>query len=225
MDEICIACLLTSEIEHTFSKDELKSLSENHAELTFKTGEIIVREGSLTSNVAFLKQGLVKLHMKGPVFEQIIKIEKAPAYLTLSSTFGERINHYSVTAIEPSTICFIDLSVFIRFVNNNTKFTKMLLAELCKNELISYHRCLNRTQKQVRGSIAENILYFANEIYHSDSFILPLHREEFGYLIDATRESVSRVLSEFHNEKIIELNKNQIHILNKEMLELISKNG
>jgi CRP/FNR family transcriptional regulator len=113
----------------------------------------------------------------------------------------------------------------MQFVSNNSKFTYQLLAELCKNELTSYRRCINRTQKQVRGNIAENILYFANDIYHSDEFKLPLLREEFGYLIDATRESVSRVLSEFHSEKIIELNKNQIHILNKEMLEKISKNG
>ena len=48
-----------------------------------------------------------------------------------------------------------------------------------------------------------DILFFADTIYESDTFTLPLSREELGNLVDASRESVSRILTEFHEEKII----------------------
>jgi CRP/FNR family transcriptional regulator len=54
---------------------------------------------------------------------------------------------------------------------------------------------------------------------------LPLNREEFGNLVDASRESVSRTLSDFQEDGIIKIDKKTIKILKKEKLEMISKNG
>lgn len=225
MDEICKYCGYKSAASRYLSDDELSNQSRNCVELKFNKGDNIIRQGTLSSNVAFLKDGLVMLHMKGPIHEQIMKITKSPSYLALPTTFGDKINHYSVTAIEESTVCFIDINVFKSFITNNPNFTYQLFIELCMNELTSFRKCVNRTQKQVSGSLAENLLFFAENIYESDEFILPLNREELGNLIDASRESVSRTLSDFQEEGIISINKKTIKILNKEKLMMISRNG
>ncbi len=223
--DICKFCHHKSKASEKLNDSELSLQSENCAEYRFKKGDIIIRQGALSSNVIFLREGLVKLHMTGPLHEQIIKITYGPAYLGLPSTFGDKYNHYSVTAIEESLVCFIDLSTFRTFVKNNPDFTYQLMIELCVNELDSYHRCVSRTQKQVSGGLAENLLFFADTIYHSNKFELPLNREEIGNLIDASRESVSRTLSNFHDEGIIKIENKKITIIDKERLRLISQYG
>jgi len=73
--------------------------------------------------------------------------------------------------------------------------------------------------------MADALLSFSNHIFMSDKFILPLTQTEFANLIDTSRESVSRVFSEFDRDGIIKINGKSIEILNKKSLELISQNG
>ncbi|MDA3822265.1 MAG: helix-turn-helix domain-containing protein [Bacteroidales bacterium] len=63
-------------------------------------------------------------------------------------------------------------------------------------------------------------------IYHrSEVFTLPVSQMEIGHLVDTSRESVSRILSEFHNDGIIRLANKKVEILNKESLLLIGHTG
>ncbi len=225
MENICNDCNIKSKAARYLTDTEVDSQSKNCVQVRFKKGANIVRQGNWSSNVAFLRSGLVKLHMQGPYYEQIIKITKAASYLALPTTFGEKINQYSVTAIEDSEICFIDLEVFKAFFLENPAFAYEIMIELCQNELNTFRRCINRTQKQTRGKIAENLLFFADSIYENDGYILPLSREELGNLVDATRESVSRILSEFHEEGLIDLDKKSIKILNRSKLLTIAEKG
>ena len=59
----------------------------------------------------------------------------------------------------------------------------------------------------------------------SDTFTLPLSQTELANLVDTSRESVSRVMTEFDKDGIIANNGKQIEILNKKSLQLISQNG
>jgi len=225
MIDLCKFCKHKSRASEQLSDTELSAQSDNCAECRFKKGDRIIRQGTLSSNVVFLREGLVKLHMTGPLHEQIIKLTNGPSYLGLPTTFGDKVNHYSATAIEDSLVCFIDLNTFRTFIMNNPNFAYELFIEQCINELNSYHRCVNRTQKQVSGSLAENLLFFADDIYHSDEFILPLSREELGNMIDASRESVCRTLNDFQNEGLIQIDSKKIKLLDKNRLQLISQYG
>ena len=73
--------------------------------------------------------------------------------------------------------------------------------------------------------MADVLLEFSEKIFQSDCFILPISQSELANLVDTSRESVSRVLSEFDKDGIIKLNGKEIEILNKKSLNLISQNG
>lgn len=77
----------------------------------------------------------------------------------------------------------------------------------------------------MRGNIADVILEFAEQIYQSDSFTLPISQAELGNYVDTSRESVSRILTEFHKDGILNINGKKIEIINKKSLLLISQNG
>ena len=99
------------------------------------------------------------------------------------------------------------------------------MLELCRNELEVFCRCANRTQKQIRGKIADVLLEFSDKIYNSAIFTLPITQEDLGDLVDSSRESISRVLAEFDKDGIIKIAGKKIEILNKKSLLLISANG
>lgn len=221
----CNDCEFNQKAVSTLKNNSFEDLNNNHAVVCFSKGDAIIKQGTFSTNVVFLRKGLVKLHIAGPHHEQIVRLVKAPSYLGLPTTFGDKINQYSVTSIANSEVCFIDINTFKKIIKENQDFSYDIILDLCKSELESFRRCANRTQKQNRGNIAAFLLELSDQIFESDEFTLPLSQSEIGNLVDTTRESVSRIFTEFDNDKIIELRGKNIQILNKNSLELISKNG
>jgi CRP-like cAMP-binding protein len=225
MQTDCRNCAFKTKATSMLSECSLDQLSSNHLELKLKKGDSIIKQGMYSTNVVFLRTGLAKIHLAGPYTEQIVKMVNAPSYLGLPTTFGSKINQYSVTAVSDAEVCFIDLEVFQTILDENKEFTREIIQEFCKNELESFRRCANRTQKLIRGNMADALLEFATNIFKSDTFTLPLSQAELANLIDTSRESVSRVLTEFDKDGIIQMTGKQIEILKKESLKLISQNG
>jgi CRP/FNR family transcriptional regulator len=201
-------------------------LDKNCTEVNFKKGEIIFKQNMYSLNVGYLKEGLVKLHMKGLAGkEQIIKIAKSPTYIGIPTAIGDKINKYSATAIEDCSVCFIDLEIFKSLILSNPQFAYEIILNLCENELTHFKNCLHKTQKNARGLVADTILNFADKIYENKTFVLPLTRSEIADLINSSRELVSRILSEFNNDGIIDLDGKKVTIISPELLIKISENG
>ena len=221
----CSVCLLKSRAVENLQENELDILGKNCVEVAFEKGETIFKQNAFSSNIIYLQRGMVKLIIEGPQRTQIIRIRKAPCYLGLPTTMGDKINHYSAVAIEPTKACFIDIGAFKQLLRLNTDFSYEIIIDLCKNELVQFHRCVHLVQTQIYGRMADNLLYFADEIYHADEYDLPLSRNELADLICTSRETVSRLLSDLAEEGVIEIHGKHIHILNKEMLRKIREKG
>jgi CRP/FNR family transcriptional regulator len=225
MESDCSLCPYISVAEAKLDGCQLKQLSENHIVVSFKKGDSIIKQGTYSTNIIFLRKGLVKIHITGPYSEQIVKLAKPPTYLGLPTTFGAKVNQYSITALEDCEVCFIDITVFRNLLKESEHFSFEIIQALCRYEIESFRRCANRTQKLTRGNLADVLLDFANNIFQSDVFIIPISQTEIGNLIDTSRESVSRMLSEFEKDGIIRTTGKQMEIINKKSLELISQNG
>jgi len=225
MKNECRICDFQSNAANKLSDEEIEKLSFNCALIKFGKGDSVIKQGMFSTNVAYLRRGLTKLHIAGPHHEQIVRFVKAPGYLGLPTTFGDKINQYSVTVIDEAEVCFIDIATFRQLLHTNPDFANEILTDICKNELEVYNKCANRTQKQIRGKMADFLLELSNDIYKSDTFVVPVNQEEIANLIDSSRESVSRVLNEFEKDGIISISGKKIGIINKDSLILISANG
>jgi len=205
---------------------ELELISKNSSQVRFRANEMIFKQDTPSSHIIFVKNGIVKEHMTGPnKREQILKIVKGPAFLRISSKLKYNNNSYSATAITESVICFIDINVFKELFYKNSKFGYEILISVCEDGLFCFNKFVNQTQKQVHGRLAEALLFFSDQIYKNDKFIFPVSKKELADLIGSTRETVTRVLLTFKKENIIGLNGKTLEIINKEILEQISKTG
>ena len=223
--DTCSTCLLKSKATKNLDESELQILGKNCVQVEFTKGENIFKQNTLSSDIIYLKTGLVKLMAEGPKRNQILKIKKAPCYLGLPTTMGDKINHYSIVALEKSVACFVKIEVFKELLNISSEFSYEIIIELCKNELFQYNRFVKLLQNQIYGRLATHLLYFSNEIYESDKFCLPLNRNELADLICTSRETVSRLLTELAEENIIKTEGKHVSIINKPLLEEIAQKG
>ena len=154
----CKECLIKSAAAKNLNNEEFEILESNSVQVSFKKGEVIFKQDALSLNVAYLKTGLVKVHMRGPVREKILRVVRAPTYLGIPTTFGDKINQFSATALEDTSVCFIDSTLFRNFIYTNGKFAYEIIVELCKNELFDYQKYVSMSQKQIPGMVAETLL-------------------------------------------------------------------
>ncbi len=221
----CTDCRVKSSAARFLSDEQVEELGSNCVEVHFEPGEVIFKQDALSSNIIYLKEGLAKLTMKGPYKDQILKIVRAPVYLGIPTTVGDKVNHYSAVAINRASACFIDLDTFRKMIFENGHFAWEIILTLCKFELQQFHRCINLTQKQLNGKLAGTLLDLSENIYRSDSFRLDLSRNDLAEMLGTSRESISRLLNEFADEGLIRLSGKEITILEKEKLRDISRTG
>jgi len=221
----CLECKVRSTAAGFLNGKELDDLGENCVEAHFDQGEVIFKQDALSSNIIYLKEGMVKITMRGPYRDQILKIVKAPVYLGIPTTVGDKVNNYSAMAVNDTIACFIDLRTFQKLIHRNGKFAYEVVLNLCRNELQQFHRCINLTQKNINGRVAGALLDFSRNVYHNKKFNIHLSRTDLADLVGTSRESISRLFSEFAEEGLIKVSGKELTILEEEKLEKISKTG
>lgn len=222
----CSDCLIRAKAMDSLSRVELDHLSDSCHEIKINAGEIILKEQAPGRHVAFLRKGLAKIHKRGPRGKDEILKLVLPGYFIGIQTLLTQKNHlYSATALEDSSVCFIDFNFFKKMLYANAQFAYDLIMYISNDELNYFERMLNHNQKQVNGRLADTLLYLADEVYHSDSFSLPLSRKDLAALICSSRETVSRALVDLQNSNVLKLENKNIKIISKKMLKKISVNG
>ncbi len=222
----CKDCAVKSSTVYNLNDEELEILCNNSTEIQFEKGERIIKQGTFTQNIVFIKSGIFKMHLTGPIHkDEILKINKGPIFIGASDVFANKIHTYSVTALSDTVACFIEYPGYKYLIQNNGKFALDIIKTLSQGIVTHYQYCVNKMQKQLTATFAEALLYFSDYIFKNDEFQLPLTRVEFGEYIGTTRETVTKIIRDFTIDNIIEVEGRNIRIVNKEMLRKISNAG
>ncbi len=205
---------------------EVELLKRNSNVIKYLKGDVIFRQNTIISHVLYLKSGLVKVHKEAMMNKVLIlKVVTTKNYIGLLSAFGDELYQYSATAIENCEIIHIDIKVFKEIVRRNGVFALSLMKLISGSGLYIFERLMTQYQKQLPGRIADVILYFANSIYKNNIFHFPLTRRELAELAGTTKESFIRTLTEFKNDRIINLEGRRVEIVSMEILQTLSRLG
>lgn len=222
----CEQCQLKTLFFSHVTVNELTDICEIKEERTYSKGELISREGDKIDEFLYMKEGLVKLsksssHGK----EQILSFSKPFDFVSLLSVFSSENYRYSVTAVEDSVVCLLDLNVVKNHAQQNAMFTMDLMTRISEATDKIILENLEIRRKNLKGRVAHVLLYFSNYIYEKDEFELPVSRREIAEYIGMTTENVIRTLSEFRKDKIIKIYGKDIQIANMKRLQNISEFG
>ncbi|MBK6967320.1 MAG: Crp/Fnr family transcriptional regulator [Bacteroidales bacterium] len=191
----------------------------------FKKHDVICKQGTEVTHALFLVRGSAKLYVEGLNQRNIILyILKPPAYIGLLCFFDNPEYSYSVSALEDSEVCFIELSLVKKLYIENHDLLLSLNNAFGKSVSAIMKKIISLNQKQARGRFAENLIYLS-AMHGSHKFQLGMTRKEIGEMIAISEENAVRLFTEFSKENIISLKGREIEILDASLLKKISEVG
>jgi CRP-like cAMP-binding protein len=126
----------------------------------------------------------------------------------------------SAEALDDVEICIIPKQDFFALLYSNrdvaAKFIKMLSNNLQETE----ERLMNLAYNSVRKRVADTLLQLLQRYQKPDEKItaFSISREDLASMVGTATESVIRTLSDFKDEKLIEIKDKQIVIMSAEKL-------
>ncbi len=223
--ESCFVCQNKSKCFRQLSDKELEKSNSHKVKVEFKKGETIIKQGSFSNHVFFIKKGLVKLQIEIPTSIQNLGINVLPQgnIIGLPSIYDNGIYTYTATAIEDSTICMIENNIIHQLIENNGKFAAELIKAINTCSASVFNRFVSASKKQLRSRIADLLIYLASDVYKSNNFQLTLSSNDIAELTSMSKASAVKILKEFRNDNVISINRGYFEIINKDELEHISE--
>ena len=222
----CLSCELRNLAFSSLSENDINRICESRDEISYSKGEVIHSEGDRIQDFKYLKNGLVKLYRVTETGdEQIITITRPMEFVSNTNVFLEEKYRYSLSALEDSVVCCINIDLIKELILKNGGFALNLITALSRTSENIISLGLEIRKRNLAGRIAFVLLYFSGEIYHSRIFDLPVSRKEIADLISMSSANVIRTFSEFRRDGIIQSNGRTIEITDMNKLEVISKRG
>ncbi|RLD27992.1 MAG: Crp/Fnr family transcriptional regulator [Bacteroidetes bacterium] len=223
----CLCCTKRSNsLLSDLSNNELKILDKNRYEISYKSGEIICKEGTKPFGLICLNKGKVKIVRRGiNGNNQIVGLKKAVDFIGFRGLMGESSYLSSAVTLEDSTVCVIEKKDFFKVIENN-KYLAFKIIKLFANNLIRKDsRLVNLTQKHIRARLAETLLQIHN-IYGTNTtngnLNVSLKRSDLACIANMTTANAIRVLSAFNKEKLVDVSHRHIKINDFKVLKEIS---
>ena len=221
----CITCPVRE--EHLFcnlSNSALQKLNEIKSTAVYPKSAILFIEGQQPRGVFVLCNGKAKLSTSSSEGKTLItKISEAGDVLGLNAAIS---NHpYEVTAemIEPGQANFIPRDALLQFLKQHGEVALRVAEQLSKNYYTAYEeiRTLGLTTSPAEKFARLLLSWYPDKsVANGQAQVkLTLTHEEIAEMIGTTRETVSRLFSDFKKKQLLQVKGSTLVIRNKGALE------
>ena len=217
-----------------FDSDKiLSSLSEKDKEhflslakkLTFKKGKLVFYEGGIATGVFLIKRGRAKIFNTGLYGkDQIFYIYKRGDLLGYHALLCNEAYEDSCEALEDCEILFISKSNFEHLLQTIPSLKLSLIQNMSHEFGVLVNTITILAQRSLRERLALYLLILDERYYNEETkqAVINLPREDLANIIGAARESLGRLLKDFKAEKLIQIDKRTIRIVNVKGLHKIA---
>ncbi|MGQ9847196.1 MAG: Crp/Fnr family transcriptional regulator, partial [Bacteroidales bacterium] len=206
----CDDCVVnTISVFNKLTIDELNLLNFEKTCHIYKKGTIIYNEGSRISGSYCIHSGIIKLYKTGSEGrEHIIRFAKKGDIIGYRSLLSNDFACHTAKVLEDAQVCFVPGETFFKLLESNSKFSLAMLKLACIELGEANTFITDITQKTVRERLAEVLLLLKDSfgLDEDNNLQIVLTREELGNIIGTATESVIRLLSEFKENNLIEIN-------------------
>jgi CRP/FNR family transcriptional regulator, cyclic AMP receptor protein len=220
----CLTCPVRE--EHLFcnlSPAAVRRLNEIKSTAVYPKSAVLFIEGQQPRGVFVLCTGKAKLSTSSSEGKTLItKISQAGDVLGLNAAIS---NHpYEITAemIEPGQANFIPRDALVQFLKQHGEVALRVAEQLSQNYYTAYEeiRTLGLTTSPAE-KFAKLLLswYPENQANGQAQIKLTLTHEEIAEMIGTTRETVSRLFSDFRKRQLLQVKGSTLVLRNKGALE------
>jgi CRP-like cAMP-binding protein len=171
-------------------------------------GTVLSEQRSTAQRLEILLRGAVKVvratqHALGET-TVVLDVAMGPAILPTMSLFDEQPELASIIALRTAHLVSVDRRVVLRLAAQNPTFQRALLVHLSQMA----RRHVRRIDQVAAGPVDYRVRHLLEDLaaQHGTSFgdgrfiALPLRRKDIACMVNATTETVSRVLARFERE-------------------------
>lgn len=220
----CEKCLsrnkgIFCQLEH----EELSEVNNHKVVNLYKKGQVIFHQGNPPFGLYCISTGKIKVTKVGnDGKESIVRLATGGDVLGHRSLFSNENYSASATALEDTTICFLDKKFIIKAIQDQPSIALNIIHKMSREMGMAEAKGAAMFQKNVRERLAELLLSLGKsygvKASQGTKVDIKLTREEIASMIGTASETVIRTISEFKEEGIIKQEGKIIYLIDEEAL-------
>lgn len=219
-DKSCFSVLKT---------DDIQLLDREKESTVYQKGQIIFHSGRTPTGVFCLLEGKVKMAKIGmDGKEQIVRFVLPGKLLGIRAFLGGCPYTATATSLDDSIICYIPGETFQYLQSKYPTITSCMITTLSQLLCEAEDKMTSIAQKNVRERLAESLLELRSVFSYGDidsEGIKPisLTREDLANIVGTATETVIRLLSDFKDAGLIDIQGRKIILKNTAGLKNITR--
>ncbi len=202
--------------------ESLKKLSEEREIKIYKKKEDIYTEGNYPRGVYFIHKGKVKTYNTNDLAKGLVTgLYKEGDFFGYLSLLQEEKYSGTATALEDSEIYMIPREDFYSLIYKNAEVSRKFIEILTNNIYDHEQQLIKLAYNSVRKRVAEALVKLSDTYKKEDEsrFSMSVSREDLASMAGTAIETLIRTLSDFKDEKFIELSGGKVTIINYDRLK------
>ncbi|HEY9048854.1 MAG TPA: response regulator [Ohtaekwangia sp.] len=198
----------------------LKDLCKDKKVKVFKKKTDVFSEGDAPQYIYFIKTGSVKVFKAHPDGKELItNIYHENDFFGFEPILDGNVYTESAVSMQDSELVLIPKLDFVTLLQSHPDVSKGFIALLCRKVSEKEKQLLNLAYNSVRQRTAEALLKVTQLKDSKDN--IQISRDDLAKMVGTASESVIRVLSDFKDEKLIEIEGGKIRIVQPAKLEKV----
>jgi CRP/FNR family transcriptional regulator, cyclic AMP receptor protein len=202
----------------------LKDLDAIKFSSTYPAGAVLFIEKQTARGVYVLCEGEVKLSISSSEGKKLIlRIAKAGEVLGLLSALTGSPHELTAETLRPCQVAFIPRDAFLRLLAKHPEAYPIVASQLGTQYQLACEQLRNLgLTASAPEKLAKLLLDFSvtgQQTKEGTRVKLPLTHEEIAEFIGTTRETVTRTLSEFRSQHLVELRGSTLVVEDRKALE------
>lgn len=201
--------------------ESLHKLSENRDLRVYKKKEDIYLEGTYAKGIYFVNKGKIKSYQTNEFGKELITdLHKEGDFFGYLPLLQDEKYSSSASALEDSEIFMIPKDDFFSLIFKNADVSKRFIEMLSNSIRENEKQLVKLAYNSVRKRVAEALVKLSDKYKKEgdQTFSMNVSREDLANLVGTATETVIRTLSDFKDEKFIEVSGGTITILNYDKL-------
>lgn len=188
----------------------------------YKKKQMVYTQGHRPTSLLFVAKGKIKsFRMNDDGKELITAIYKEGDFMGYTALLEETLYTDNAEALEDSEVMLIPKSDFITLISSDSQVARKFIRLLSHNLVEKEDQLLNLAYNSLRKRVANGLLLVYEKFKKApgDKPRLEMSREDLAQVVGTATESLIRTLSDFKNEKLIDIKEGKISILDEAKLK------
>lgn len=211
----------SSIISYAGGRDIMTTLAEEGNSSKFKKKQVIYSEGNHAVRLFYVEQGKVKTYKTNDNGKELVTaIYNEGDFFGYVAILEQTSYKETAEALEDCEIAVIPRTSFEDVINNNPVVLRKFIEILAKNVADKEAQLLGLAYNSLRKKVAD-ALVTVNDKYKVNNgaqFPIDISRDNLANIAGTAKESLIRTLSDFKDEKLIDITKGDIIILDEKKL-------